>query len=72
MRDGNRREWSELTGQSLLAIAARLAVSHEPTVRCHLGLESSKGSTRLDIQDGWLTHTADGNCYLGAQLGLLT
>jgi len=50
--DGDRREWSELTGQSL-GIAARLAVSHEPAVRCHLGLESSKGSTRLAHSHSW-------------------
>ena len=51
VQDGNRKEWSELTRQSL-AIASRLAVSHELAVRCHLRLESSKGSARLHIQDG--------------------
>ena len=51
VQDGNRKEWSELTRRSL-AIASRLAVSHELAVRCHLRLESSKGSARLHIQDG--------------------
>lgn len=48
VRNDHRSGWSELAGQSL-AVAARPAVSHEPAVECHLGLESSKGSTRLDV-----------------------
>lgn len=63
VQDGNRKEWSELTRWSL-AIASRLAVSHELAVRCHLRLESSKGSARLHIQDG--------SWQLAAQLGLST